>query len=361
MAAISMVDVAKRYDQHAIIDCLNLEVADREFVVLVGPSGCGKSTLLRLIAGLEEVTSGVIALDGRPIHNVAPQRRDIAMVFQNYALYPHMNVAKNMGLALELRGLGRAEVARKVGEVATLLDLTQHLDKKPKQLSGGQRQRVAMGRAMVRQPAAFLFDEPLSNLDAELRGRMRAEIKKLHPRLQSTMVYVTHDQMEAMTLADRMVVLRAGAIEQVGTPMEVFCAPANTFVAGFIGSPRMNFLEARADADALVLTEAAACVPRGLWVTQAGQSLRLGVRPEHLALGILPHASLVLQGTVAVVEPLGSEVLLEVVCGAATVLCRARFGGVMPERGAWVHMSSRDDELHLFDAASGIRCMRAAA
>ena len=360
MAAISIVDVTKRYEKHGIIAGLNLEIADREFVVLVGPSGCGKSTLLRLIAGLEEVSSGVIALDGRPIQNIPPRLRDIAMVFQNYALYPHMTVAKNMGLALELRGMGKAEVARKVGEVAVLLGLSSQLDKKPKQLSGGQRQRVAMGRAMVRQPAAFLFDEPLSNLDAELRGRMRAEIKKLHPRLKSTMVYVTHDQMEAMTLADRMVVLRGGAIEQVGTPMQVFAEPANEFVAGFIGSPRMNFLAARVQSQELVLSETPASMRTVGWQVSLGQALRLGVRPEHFTLGIQPHASLVLQGTVAVVEPLGSEVLLEVACGAATVLCKIRLSGAMPQPGAQVSMSCMEQDVHVFDGATGVRCARAA-
>ena len=360
MAAISIVNVAKRYDRHGIIGQLNLEIADREFVVLVGPSGCGKSTLLRLIAGLEDVTEGVIALDGRPIHNIPPRLRDIAMVFQNYALYPHMTVAKNMGLALQLRGLHKAEVARKVGEVAALLGLSEHLDKKPKQLSGGQRQRVAMGRAMVRQPAAFLFDEPLSNLDAELRGRMRAEIKKLHPRLKSTMVYVTHDQMEAMTLADRMVVLRAGAIEQVGTPMQVFAQPANDFVAGFIGSPRMNFLHARVHDQSIALTEAPAHLRTGHWQVRAGQSLTVGVRPEHLSLGAAApahtHAALTLQGCVTVVEPLGSEVLLEVACGTATLLCKVRLNGAMPQPGAEAVLWAAEEDVHVFDAASGKRC-----
>ena len=242
MAAIDIVQVCKSYGAEEVIHDLNLEIPDREFVVLVGPSGCGKSTLLRMMAGLEEVTEGFIHFDGKDVTDVAPKNRDVAMVFQNYALYPHMSVFQNMAFGLKARSMEKAEIDRRVVWAAELLGLTDFLARYPKQLSGGQRQRVAMGRAIVRTPRVFLFDEPLSNLDALLRVEMRTEVKALHRRLDTTFVYVTHDQVEAMTMADRMVVMRDGRIEQVGTPLEVYETPTNTFVAGFIGSPSMNMV-----------------------------------------------------------------------------------------------------------------------
>src|SRR4026207_430559 len=244
MAGVSFRDVDKRYGDVAVIKDLNLEIKDEEFMVLVGPSGCGKSTALRMIAGLEEISGGEISIGDRVVNDLPPKDRDIAMVFQSYALYPHMTVRENLEFGLQIRKMPREEIDRMVNDAAKILDITHLLDRKPKQMSGGQRQRVAVGRAIVRKPAVFLFDEPLSNLDAKLRVQMRAEIKILHQRVGTTSIYVTHDQIEAMTLADRIVVLNAGRIEQVGTPLELYRNPANIFVAGFIGSPAMNFLDA---------------------------------------------------------------------------------------------------------------------
>ncbi len=243
MAPIGVIDVRKAYGALEVVHGVSIDIADGDFVILVGPSGCGKSTLLRMIAGLESITSGVIKIGDRVVNTLAPKDRDIAMVFQNYALYPHKTVAENMGFALKLRGAPKAEIEQRVQRAAEILDVATLLDRYPRQLSGGQRQRVAMGRAIVRDPQVFLFDEPLSNLDAKLRVQMRAEIKELHQRLKTTTIYVTHDQIEAMTMADRIVVLRDGVIEQVGAPLDLYDRPANLFVAGFIGSPSMNFLK----------------------------------------------------------------------------------------------------------------------
>ncbi len=245
MASINVVDVRKSYGAHEVIHSISLDIADGDFVVLVGPSGCGKSTLLRMIAGLESITSGVVKIGSRVVNKLAPKDRDIAMVFQNYALYPHKTVAENMGFGLKLRRASRSEIETRVRRAAEILDVTSLLDRYPRQLSGGQRQRVAMGRAIVRDPQVFLFDEPLSNLDAKLRVQMRAEIKELHQRLKTTTVYVTHDQIEAMTMADRIVVLRDGVVEQIGPPLDLYDRPTNIFVAGFIGSPSMNFLKGK--------------------------------------------------------------------------------------------------------------------
>src|SRR5512133_2996163 len=245
MAQVSLRKLVKRFDDTEAVRGIDLDIADKEFVVLVGPSGCGKSTTLRMIAGLEEISAGEIAIDGEVVNDVPPKDRDMAMVFQNYALYPHMTVYENMSFGLRLKRYPRDEIARRVQEAARILDITELLDRKPRQLSGGQRQRVAMGRAIVRNPKVFLFDEPLSNLDAKLRVQMRTEIKKIHQTVTTTTVYVTHDQVEAMTLADRVVIMNAGAIEQVGPPTELYHRPATKFVAGFIGSPAMNFIPAR--------------------------------------------------------------------------------------------------------------------
>src|SRR5579863_5730051 len=263
MASVDVVNVQKAYGGVPVIHGVSISIADGEFVTLVGPSGCGKSTLLRMIAGLETITVGAIKIGGRVVNNLAPKDRDIAMVFQNYALYPHKTVAENMGFALKLRGRPKAEIDQRVQRAAEILDVGKLLDRYPRQLSGGQRQRVAMGRAIVRDPQVFLFDEPLSNLDAKLRVQMRAEIKELHQRLKTTTIYVTHDQIEAMTMADRIVVLRDGVVEQVGAPLDLYDRPANLFVAGFIGSPAMNFLKGsvKVDGKPSFLTESGVKLP----------------------------------------------------------------------------------------------------
>ena len=291
MAGLSLRGVKKSFGDTAIIHGVDLDIADGEFVVFVGPSGCGKSTLLRMIAGLETASSGNIAIGSRDVTELDPSQRGVAMVFQSYALYPHMNVADNIGFGLRMNGMPKAEVARKVEEAAAILHLGELLGRKPKELSGGQRQRVAIGRAIVRHPEVFLFDEPLSNLDAELRVQMRLEIARLHQQLGATMIYVTHDQVEAMTLADRIVVLRAGKVEQVGTPLALYDDPDNLFVAGFIGSPRMNFLRAAMVDGRLTLPDfGGVAVPLALAAPPApGQDLLLGIRPEHFnAAGDVP-------------------------------------------------------------------------
>ncbi|MGK9051452.1 ABC transporter ATP-binding protein [Neorhizobium petrolearium] len=290
MADVSLKKVGKTYENASAntIEDLSLDIRSGEFVVLVGPSGCGKSTTLRMLAGLEELSEGEIWIANRRVDELEPRERNIAMVFQNYALYPHMTVAQNMSFGLRLAGMDKAEIRRRVEEAAKLLDIAPLLDRRPKQLSGGQRQRVAMGRAMVRDPAVFLFDEPLSNLDAKLRGQMRAEIRRLHKRLKATTVYVTHDQVEAMTLADRVVVLNKGKIEQQGTPQELYERPATRFVAGFIGSPTMNFLPAKVVTEstrpALRIGEATIPVPAHkaeAVLQRVGQDIEIGLRPEH--------------------------------------------------------------------------------
>lgn len=363
MASIQLKGVSKRHGALTILDTLDLHIPDRAFVVLVGPSGCGKSTLLRLIAGLETLSGGEIWLGERPIHDVSPRLRDIAMVFQSYALYPHMTVAENMSLALRLRQVPETEIQAKVQAAAELLGLSALLQRKPAALSGGQRQRVAMGRAIVRNPQVFLFDEPLSNLDAELRLRMRTEIKQLHQRLQTTMIYVTHDQTEAMTLADRMVVLKGGRIQQEGPPIEVFQRPRNRFVAGFIGSPPMNFVPGRVESEGaepwLRVPSLGLCIPYPLdrFRLPTGSVLELGVRPEQLRAVTQPSA-LHCEGTVAVVEPLGTEMYVTLACAGSSsdpesrLLYRTAYdAGLQP--GARVRLSFGLEELHLFCAQSG--------
>ncbi|QRE73298.1 ABC transporter ATP-binding protein [Methylobacterium aquaticum] len=315
MSALSIRNVVKRYGAAEVIRGLSFDVSPGEFVVFVGPSGCGKSTLLRMIAGLEDFQEGEIAIDGRVVNGLAPWQRDIAMVFQDYALYPHMSVAANIGFSLKMAGVDKTTVAAKVDRVAEVLQIGHLLDRKPKALSGGQRQRVAMGRAMVRDPKIFLFDEPLSNLDAKLRVDMRAEIKQLHQRLGATMIYVTHDQVEAMTLADRIVVLKEGRIEQIGTPTELYRAPASRFVASFIGSPAMNFVSVDV-ADGAVTLPGGERVP--IRSAHAGRAA-FGIRPEHLSLGGEGPA---IRGTISLVEPLGADTLVTVVAGDERVLAR---------------------------------------
>ncbi|TKT82695.1 ABC transporter ATP-binding protein [Aquamicrobium sp. LC103] len=327
MGSIRLNKVSKSFGTTAVIPEIDLEIEDGEFVVFVGPSGCGKSTLLRLIAGLEDASGGTISIDGRDVTGAPPARRGLAMVFQSYALYPHMSVYNNIAFPLKMAGEDKAAIDRKVRAAAGTLNLTGYLDRRPGQLSGGQRQRVAIGRAIVRQPKAFLFDEPLSNLDAALRGNMRLEISELHHQLKTTMIYVTHDQIEAMTMADKIVVLNAGNIEQVGSPLELYRNPRNLFVAGFIGSPRMNLIEG-AEAEKL-------------------GARTIGVRPEHLKLSTTEGRW---KGTVGVAEHLGSDTFLHVhVDGVGQLTARAD-GEIVLDHGATVHLTPDPDRLHKFDA-----------
>ncbi|MDM0111368.1 sn-glycerol-3-phosphate ABC transporter ATP-binding protein UgpC [Variovorax sp. J22R133] len=351
MAEVQLAQVRKHYGATAVIHGIDLSIRDGEFVALVGPSGCGKSTLLRMIAGLESVTQGRIRIGTRDVTELDPKDRDIAMVFQNYALYPHMTVEANMGFSLEHRGRPRAEVAQRVRWAAGILGLAQLLDRYPRQLSGGQRQRVAMGRAIVRDPQVFLFDEPLSNLDAKLRIVMRGEIKALHQKLKTTTVYVTHDQVEAMTMADRIVVLNAGRVEQVGAPLALFDRPANLFVAGFIGSPAMNFIsghctpEGFAGAGGLLLPMPGAAA-------YAGREVICGVRPEHLEPCAAGEG---VAAQVLLVEPLGSETQLTLQWGATQVMALVRERlDVAP--GDRLHLRAKAGTVHLFEASgSGSR------
>lgn len=347
MAGVTIEDIRKSYGAVQVIHGVNVEIADGEFVALVGPSGCGKSTLLRMIAGLEPINGGTIAIGDRVVNNLPPAERDIAMVFQTYALYPHKSVAENMGFALKVAKTDKAEIARRVKEAAEILSLTEYLDRKPRHLSGGQRQRVAMGRAIVRDPQVFLFDEPLSNLDAKLRIQMRMEIKELHQRLKTTTVFVTHDQIEAMTLADRIVVMQAGKIEQIGTPLDLYDNPANEFVATFIGAPSMSLLEG---------TLSGGKVDLGGHEVVCGLSndagpVRLGVRPEHLAL---VGAEEGLPMTVKVVEPTGSETMVFLTFNGQDITA------VFRERHAFapgqvIHLQPDVAHLHCFDATTGAR------
>ncbi|HET8703803.1 sn-glycerol-3-phosphate import ATP-binding protein UgpC [Castellaniella sp.] len=317
MATLSFRNVRKTYPGGvAVIHGIDMEVQDGEFVVIVGPSGCGKSTMMRMVAGLESITAGEIAIGGRVVNDLEPAERDIAMVFQNYALYPHMSVFDNMAYGLKIRRLGRDEIRRRVQDAARILELDQLLERRPRQLSGGQRQRVAMGRAIVREPAVFLFDEPLSNLDAKLRVQMRLEIQKLHQRLGTTSLYVTHDQVEAMTLAHRMVVMNKGVPEQIGTPSEVFERPATVFVAGFIGSPPMNLLQVAVDAQGRAAGPDGSALPLAA-PTGAASSLILGLRPEHLRLGVPG-----LRVRIEMIEILGSEQLIHARWGEQPLVLR---------------------------------------
>ena len=346
MAQVTLKAIKKNYGSVAAIHGVDIDIADGEFVVLVGPSGCGKSTLLRMIAGLETITDGELSIGDRVVNELEPKDRDIAMVFQNYALYPHMTVAANMGFSLEHRGGSKAEIAERVNWAADILGLAPLLDRFPRQLSGGQRQRVAMGRAIVRNPQVFLFDEPLSNLDAKLRVVMRGEIKGLHQRLGVTTVYVTHDQIEAMTMADKIVVMNGGRVEQIGAPLDLYDRPANLFVAGFIGSPAMNMLAGSITAAGFVTGGLTLPLPKGIVPVQ---NAIYGIRPEHLSLaaGGIP-------AMVRLVEPMGSETQVTMQVGEHMVI------GVFRERlrtqpGGIIHVQPDLDVLHLFDAASGQR------
>jgi len=339
MASVQIADVRKAFGSVQIIKGVDIPITDGEFVVLVGPSGCGKSTLLRMIAGLETITGGEISIGTRVVNDVPPKERDIAMVFQNYALYPHMTVAENMAFSLTLRRAPKSEVSTRVNRAADILGLQHLLERYPRQLSGGQRQRVAMGRAIVRDPQVFLFDEPLSNLDAKLRVQMRTEIKELHQRLKTTTVYVTHDQIEAMTMADKIVVMHDGIIEQMGAPLELYDRPRNMFVAGFIGSPAMNFLKGK------IARMPMGTVPAGL----EGAPAVLGVRPEHFIIDNENGA----EAKVHVVEPTGSEIQVAAEIGGQNIIA------VFRERhdfkpGDVVRLSSDRRVTHLFDAQSGV-------
>jgi len=349
MAQVTVRALRKNYGAMEVIHGLDVDILDGEFVVLVGPSGCGKSTLLRMIAGLEGITAGDIRIGERLVNNLPPAERDIAMVFQNYALYPHKTVAANMSFALRMKRMNKAEITERVNRAAEILGLTPYLDRYPRALSGGQRQRVAMGRAIVRNPQVFLFDEPLSNLDAKLRVQMRTEIRELHQRLKTTTVYVTHDQIEAMTMADKIVVMQAGHIEQVGAPLAVYDRPANTFVAGFIGSPAMNLIAGEVlDGAEVQVGGYRLALPPGSSV-KAGRKITLGIRPEHLRAG--PAG---LSATVTVIEPTGSEthVVMRHEGQDMVMLLRERHEVVV---GQAMHLTAAPEHLHLFDAETGQR------
>lgn len=359
MANVILTDLVKCFGKAEVVHGINLNVVDKEFVVLVGPSGCGKSTVLRMVAGLEDITSGSIKIADRVVNNLAPKDRDAAMVFQNYALYPHMNVYKNMSFGLTLRKMPKSEIDKRVKEAASILELNGLLSRKPHELSGGQRQRVAMGRAIVRRPAVYLFDEPLSNLDAKLRTQMRLEIKLLHTQVQNTIIYVTHDQVEAMTLADRIVVMRDGRIEQVGNPMEIFQHPANAFVAGFIGSPPMNLQPAQivnsGNNQKLKVTDRLEIpIPKkdNAPLTD-GQKVIMGLRTEDIHLIDKSNNSrklnYLVDGVVKIVEPLGNETNLHMDLKGAQFIARSE--GRRPfSSGELLQMNLNLEHLHIFDA-----------
>ncbi|MDP1899089.1 MAG: sn-glycerol-3-phosphate import ATP-binding protein UgpC [Rubrivivax sp.] len=358
MGAISFRNVDKVYGRGAkankVVHGVSAEIADGEFIVIVGPSGCGKSTLLRMVAGLEEITVGEIAIGGRVVNKLEPAERDIAMVFQNYALYPHMSVYDNMAYGLKIARVPKAEIETRVQKAAKILELTQFLSRTPRQLSGGQRQRVAMGRAIVRQPQVFLFDEPLSNLDAKLRAATRLEILKLHRELGVTSLFVTHDQVEAMTLAQRMIVMNAGRIEQIGTPEEVYGRPATTFVASFIGSPPMNLMEGEADGSRFTLGGAGSSAPLTLALPagapRAGK-FKLGVRPEHVELATASGWPM----KVEMIEMLGAERLIHGYLGGSSFTLRLDATLQPPRPGDTVGLSIAPEHLHWFDATTGQR------
>ncbi len=349
MAEVAIRDVTKSYGATQVLHGVSIDIRDGQFVVLVGPSGCGKSTLLRMIAGLESVTGGDIAIGGRTVNNLSPARRDIAMVFQSYALYPHKTVEQNMGFALKLKKIDPKVVAEKVRSAVDILELTPLLKRYPRQLSGGQRQRVAMGRAIVRDPRVFLFDEPLSNLDAQLRVQMRTEIKELHQRLKTTTIYVTHDQIEAMTMADKIVVMNAGRIEQIGAPLELFDRPANLFVAGFIGSPSMNRLKGTVADGGRHVDVAGASFPAPDQRLEDGQQVVYGVRPEHFEL-----SDEGAEVRIAVVEPTGSETLVYARAGEIDLVALFRDRHDF-RPGDHIRIRPKPGHVHVFDAVSGMR------
>jgi multiple sugar transport system ATP-binding protein len=349
MTELILTDLVKKYGETEVLHAINLTVKPGEFLVLVGPSGCGKSTTLRMVAGLEEVSSGTIEIGGRVVNNLEPKERNIAMVFQNYAIYPHMSVRRNIGFGLKTSKLSKADKDKRIEEVAAILGMTDLLERKPSQLSGGQRQRVAIGRAMVRDPEVFLFDEPLSNLDAQLRTQMRLEIKKLHAQMGRMMIFVTHDQVEAMTMADRIVIMKDGHIQQIGTPAEVYHAPANTFVAQFIGAPAMNLLTATSTGSGAKLANGHVVSLPGLSVPE-GQPVQLGIRPEDLTA----EGETFLSGTVTVAEPLGSETLVYVDVDGVEMTATAS-GRNPPRAGDAIQLGFQTETVHPFDVTTGER------
>lgn len=358
MATVALTDICKRYPKGGLaVDDFTLAVADGEFLVLVGPSGCGKSTTLRMIAGLEEITSGRLEIDGRVVNDVPPKDRDIAMVFQNYALYPHMTVYDNMAFGLKLRHLPRKEIDARVRETAETLGLTDYLKRLPKQLSGGQRQRVAVGRAIVRKPKVFLFDEPLSNLDAKMRVEMRTEIRRLHRRLGATMIYVTHDQVEAMTMGDRIVVMQGGRIQQVAPPLEVYRWPANRFVAGFIGTPPMNMLDgvlsrSPSGGTLFIAPDVSIPLPSSL---QEGAKVTLGFRPESLSVPAAGRGGCSICGTVEAVEPMGAETDVHLSLPGGRRFTARLAPDTAPRPGDSLVLGLDTSRLSVFDAATGER------
>ncbi|PDT00531.1 ABC transporter ATP-binding protein [Rhizobium chutanense] len=352
MAGVQFADVRKSFGVHPVIKGVDIDIADGEFVILVGPSGCGKSTLLRMLAGLENISGGEIKIGGRVVNTLPPKDRDIAMVFQNYALYPHMTVEQNMGFSLMLNKAPKAEAEKRVKYAAGILGLDKLLDRYPRQLSGGQRQRVAMGRAIVRDPEVFLFDEPLSNLDAKLRVAMRAEIKELHQRLKTTTVYVTHDQIEAMTMADKIVVMHDGIVEQIGSPLELYDKPANLFVGGFIGSPAMNMIRGRLDpedAGQFVAANGTRLPVANPPASAIGRDLVYGLRPEYISLD--PNG---VPAEIVVIEPTGYETHLTVRLGGSDVSCVFR-ERVNARPGEAIRVAIDASHVHLFDAEGGQR------
>jgi len=362
MAQVVVKDLFKRYGEYQAVHGINFEIGDGEFVVLVGPSGCGKSTILRMIAGLETVTAGEILIDGDVVNDIPPRERDIAMVFQDYALYPHMSVRQNLGFGLKMRGTERGAIKAAVERTAAILQIEGLLDRKPRELSGGQRQRVAIGRAIAREPRLFLFDEPLSNLDAQLRVEMRTQIKRLHLNFRATSVYVTHDQIEAMTLADRIVALRNGVIEQVGTPEQLYTSPANRFVAGFIGSPKMNFLPGSLLGENGHLFATPAGAPeirlpvRDHDQARAGREVVIGIRPEHLTDSWTEHSReglVPIDLNVELSEPLGADTLVVSRIGEAEVVCRVSAAS-KPRAGSLLRIMADARHIHLFDPESGV-------
>ena len=364
MAEVVLRNVIKRYGNYDAVRGISLDIPDSKFVALVGPSGCGKTTTLRMIAGLEDVSEGEICIGGRVINDVAPKNRDIAMVFQSYALYPHMTVFQNMSFGLRLRGMPKAEIRKTIENAASILDISELLDRRPKQLSGGQRQRVAMGRAIVRNPKVFLFDEPLSNLDAKLRVQMRTEIKRVHQQVKTTTIYVTHDQIEAMTLADYVVVMNRGRIEQVGTPHELYHAPKTRFVAGFMGSPAMNFLPCMLEQNAAALTVRLADgvsfpVPDShlaRYAEAVGKPLLFGLRPEHITepRGQERGRFSEFSTTLDVVEPMGTETMVFFKLGGVAVSGRIDSGASAPAAGEKVRLAANMTHMHLIDPATDV-------
>jgi multiple sugar transport system ATP-binding protein len=356
MARVLIRELNKKYDEIHAVKSVNLEIQDREFLVLVGPSGCGKTTTLRMVAGLESITSGQVLIGDAVVNELPPMDRDIAMVFQNYALYPHMSVYDNMAFGLKMRRFSRAEIAQRVREAAEILGIENYLERKPRQLSGGQRQRVALGRAIVRHPQVFLFDEPLSNLDAKLRVQMRVELKKIHDRLGTTAIYVTHDQVEAMTLGDRVVVMKDGVVQQAGEPLQLYNTPANRFVAGFIGSPAMNFAPVKlTEADGALWAQnegiriKLTAEHRARLLSHAGTEVTLGIRPEDLRVvdGSDP-ADLAVDAVVEVVEKLGSEILLDVKVGTGTMVASVD-PGVRTQVHDRLRLAPNLERVHFFD------------